>query len=53
MAGQQNQPGYDQGKASLDQKLLLMAFHNRRRRVDSTLPPIVETLVRIRKVGEC
>ena len=40
MAGRQNQPGYDQEKVSLDQRLVhSMAFHNRRRRVDSTLPP--------------
>ena len=39
MVGRQNQPGYDQGKVSLDKRLLSMAFHNRRRRVDSTLPP--------------
>ena len=38
VAAQQNQPGYDQGKAPLDQWLLLMAFHNYRSRADSTLP---------------
>ena len=31
-AVQHNQPGYDQGKVQLDQRLLSMAFHNRRRR---------------------
>ena len=44
MAAQQNQPGCDQGKAPLDQKLLLMTSHNRRHRTDNTLPPTVEML---------
>ena len=41
-AAQQNQPGYDQGKAPLDTWLRSMVFHYRLRRVDSTLPPTVE-----------
>ena len=44
MAVQQNQPGYDQGKAPLDQRLLLKVFHIRRRRADSTLPSKVQML---------
>ena len=44
VAAQQNQPGYDQGKASLDQWPLSIAFHNHRSRADSTLPPTVEML---------
>ena len=52
MAVEQNQPGYDQGKAPLDQWLLPMAFHGRRSRADSILPPTVEMLMK-RKVGGC
>ena len=47
---QQNRTGYDQEKVPLRRRLLWMAQPNRRRREDSTLPPIVEML---RKVGEC
>ena len=51
MAAQQNQPGYDQGKAALDQWLLSMVLHNRLRRVDSTLPPTSRCYKK--KVQEC
>ena len=45
MVVQRNRPGYDQGKTSLDQRILSMASHNHRRRVGSTLPPTVEMLL--------
>ena len=43
---QRNQLGYDQDKVPLDKRLLWMAFHNRRRRENSTLPPIAKMLDR-------
>ena len=53
MAVEQNQPGYDQGKAPLDQWPLSMAFHDRRSRADSILlPQTVEMLLK-RIVGGC
>ena len=45
MAAQQNQPGYDQGKAPLDQWLPSMAFHNCQSKADSTLLPTVEIVM--------
>ena len=38
VAAQQNQLGYDQGKAPLYQRLLSRVFHNRLRRAGNTLP---------------
>ena len=42
MAAQPNPLGYDQEQVPLDQRLLSMAFHNCRRRADSTLSPVAD-----------
>ena len=47
---QHNPPGYVQWKAPLDQKLLSMVFHNRSRRVDSTLSSTIECYENKRRV---
>ena len=50
MAEQQNQPGYDQGRVPLDQRLLSMVFHNRLCIADTSTN---SRNVAKRKVREC